>query len=201
MILNSKKVLIELLMLDSVASSAASPSYISFLKRGHAVAQIGGFWSTADKEQHININDLIGDQFTVTNQNKSNVVAGLGYYLDGPEQGRLRTQPKPVLDAGLLSQGLLRQALPLAESEDIPSKLVPCRAGGWFLRGHTGMLAMAIVFEHEALPRLLTAIIPVRPRILLIDASEERRFDTNSPEVGRFHRGCGQSRGGFYEIL
>lgn len=53
------------------------------LKHGHAFVQLGGYWSNQGAEQHININDLIGDQFTVTSSNHGNGLVGFGYLVDG----------------------------------------------------------------------------------------------------------------------
>lgn len=53
------------------------------LKQGHAIFQVGGHWSHQGKAQHVNIQTLIGDDFTVTNHDSSNGLVGLGYFLDG----------------------------------------------------------------------------------------------------------------------
>jgi hypothetical protein len=55
----------------------------SVLKHSHLMLQAGGYWSTQGKTQHINIDGLIGDQFTADHRNGSNGLVGLGYYLDG----------------------------------------------------------------------------------------------------------------------
>jgi len=54
------------------------------LTHGHPSLQLGGFWSIQGKPQQININGLIGDYFNVRNGNDGNVLAGAGYYIDGP---------------------------------------------------------------------------------------------------------------------
>ena len=58
----------------------------SFLKHGHATIQVGGYWSNPGYTQHINIQDLIGDEFTVTDHNSNHGLAGLGYFIDGQEK-------------------------------------------------------------------------------------------------------------------
>jgi len=67
-----------------------SPHFLSslpaWLKHGHAVLQLGGYWSTAGSQQQINIQGLIGDTFTVTQKNSSNGLVGLGYFIDGQEK-------------------------------------------------------------------------------------------------------------------
>lgn len=72
----------------SVACSEyKAASYLpSFLRHGHATIQLGGYWSNPGYTQHINIQDLIGDEFTATNHNNSNGFVGLGYFIDGQEK-------------------------------------------------------------------------------------------------------------------
>src|SRR3990167_3529693 len=66
---------------------ANQPVIQSALKHGHAVLQLGGYWGTQGKTQHINIQGLIGDEFTTNNNdNKSNGLVGLGYFLDGQDK-------------------------------------------------------------------------------------------------------------------
>lgn len=60
------------------------------LKHGHAVLQLGGYWSIQGSQQHIDIQDLVGDEFTVTQHNGSNGSVGLGYFIDGQEKERLK---------------------------------------------------------------------------------------------------------------
>ncbi len=56
----------------------------NYLKQGHTQLQLGGYWGSQGKAQHINIDGLIGDDFTVSNSNNSNALVGLGYFIDGP---------------------------------------------------------------------------------------------------------------------
>lgn len=109
MIFDKRKCLQALLLLLGLTSSVAfaasppadsnsflsSPSYFlsslpSKLKQGHPMLQLGGYWSSAGLQQHININDLIGDEFTVTKNSGSNAVVGLGYFIDGQEKERFK---------------------------------------------------------------------------------------------------------------
>jgi hypothetical protein len=55
----------------------------SALKHGHAVVQLGNYWSTQGKSQQINISGLIGDKFSVSNRDSNNGLVGLGYFIDG----------------------------------------------------------------------------------------------------------------------
>lgn len=72
------------------SSLKSSNNFLSNLpnafKSGHVVFQAGGYWSTQGKKQHINIQGLIGDEFTVTDNHSSNGLVGLGYFLDGQEK-------------------------------------------------------------------------------------------------------------------
>ncbi len=46
------------------------------------VVQLGAFTATQGSQQHIGINGLIGDDFSVTDPTAQNVLAGVGYYFD-----------------------------------------------------------------------------------------------------------------------
>ena len=59
----------------------------SSLPHGQLVIQGGGFYSKPGKSQHINIQTLIGDQYTVSNHNESNGLFGLSYLVSGPNLG------------------------------------------------------------------------------------------------------------------
>lgn len=52
------------------------------LKHGHAEIQLGGYWGIQGKTQHVNIEDLIGDEFTVSHKNRGSGLVGFGYFLD-----------------------------------------------------------------------------------------------------------------------
>lgn len=93
MILNKKKfthlwVPILAVLNASVAFSDSNnlSSWLSILKQGHKLMQLGGYWSSQGKQQHINILDLIGDEFTVADPHSSNGLVGFGYFLDGLEK-------------------------------------------------------------------------------------------------------------------
>lgn len=64
-------------------SPDAIPVLPSFLKTGHATLQLGGYWGYQGTVQHINIDDLVGDTFTVTHHTDSNGLVGIGYFIDG----------------------------------------------------------------------------------------------------------------------
>ena len=51
--------------------------FLSTLKQGHPLLQLGGYWSTLGSEQHIDILSLIGDEFTVTKRGGSNGLVGV----------------------------------------------------------------------------------------------------------------------------
>ena len=80
-----------LLLLSEFSASAAfaGSNFLSNLpfssKQSHAIIQLGGYWSNQGQMQHVNIEDLIGDEFTVTNHNGSNGLVGIGYFLEGQD--------------------------------------------------------------------------------------------------------------------
>lgn len=59
---------------------------------GEAVLQLGWFGAKQGKSQHINIEDLIGDDFSVHKSWDQNVLVGVGYYLEGYELPEVRLQ-------------------------------------------------------------------------------------------------------------
>jgi hypothetical protein len=62
----------------------------ALLKQGHAVLQLGGYWSIQGRSQNIHIDDLLGDKFTVSHRKGSNGLVGLGYLIDGQEYAKFR---------------------------------------------------------------------------------------------------------------
>ena len=56
------------------------------LSHGNAVIQLGNFWGHQGQAQHINIDGLIGDDFTVTKAQDNNGLVGLGYFIDGQDK-------------------------------------------------------------------------------------------------------------------
>lgn len=53
------------------------------LKHGKVPVQLGVFTSSQGKNQNINIQGLIGNQYTVDNNKSTNGLFGIGYYVDG----------------------------------------------------------------------------------------------------------------------
>ncbi|MDF1683854.1 MAG: SPOR domain-containing protein [Legionellaceae bacterium] len=76
---------------DPIKKTNPSPSQGLAFKKGHMPLHVGFF----NKEQSIgtqsiNIQGLIGDRFTVTHQDKQNILLGFGYFLDGSEYKRAK---------------------------------------------------------------------------------------------------------------
>lgn len=69
------------LLVFILSTQALAFDFKKELQQGHAVVQLGGYWSTQGKAQNIDIEGLIGDRFSVTQKNASNGLFGLGYYL------------------------------------------------------------------------------------------------------------------------
>jgi hypothetical protein len=80
-----------LLLGCSVAFCSATdtkPSVIpAIFKHGHIEFKVGGYWNNQGKSQHIDIQGLIGDDFTVNHSRDSNVLVGLGYFIDSQDLG------------------------------------------------------------------------------------------------------------------
>ena len=77
---------------SSIDNSSVLSSSLNFLstgwspldlKQGHTVIQLGGYWSSQGKDQHINVQYVAGNQYTVNHQNPGNGLFGLGYFVDG----------------------------------------------------------------------------------------------------------------------
>lgn len=79
------------LLLAQPNHSAVEPlPLFSKLRQGHAFLQLGGYWGIQGKAQHINIINLIGDDFTLTKHQGSNGLVGAGYFIDGKAFSPLR---------------------------------------------------------------------------------------------------------------
>lgn len=64
---------------------------LPFLQPGYFVLQVGAYQGVQGDQQHINIQGLIGDTFTVDDNHDTNALLGLGYFLDGPTLGQFQT--------------------------------------------------------------------------------------------------------------
>lgn len=97
MLINTRKLQPWLLLLTGLISpvlfSSSQPNdhhnysstILSTLKHGHSVFQLGNYWSQQGKQQHIDIQGLVGDEYLVTNNHSNNGLVGLGYFVDGNE--------------------------------------------------------------------------------------------------------------------
>ncbi len=83
---DERDIMLSIKFISSIALLSIATQVLAFNLHGHAVVQLGGYWSNQGKVQHINIEDLIGDDFTVTRGQSSNGLVGLGYFLDGQEK-------------------------------------------------------------------------------------------------------------------
>jgi len=66
-----------------IVTSLTSNKILAFDCDGGPVLQVGWFTATQGKSQHIDIEGLIGDDFSVKQSSDQNVLVGLGYYFDG----------------------------------------------------------------------------------------------------------------------
>ncbi|WP_259331329.1 hypothetical protein [Legionella bozemanae] len=87
MFFNQKEIYYTLLLLGLYSSTASSAGHVQthppVHRNGYALIQAGGHWLHQGQAQHININGLIGDDFTVTNHTDENYLVGLAYFVDG----------------------------------------------------------------------------------------------------------------------
>ncbi len=60
------------------------------LRHGSVPIQLGGFLSSQGKAQDININTLVGNQYTVSNHNQTNGLFGIGYFVNGLDKDRFQ---------------------------------------------------------------------------------------------------------------
>ncbi len=95
----NKNFLLSLIFVSSCAfsnsetiTSPSSSSLLSTLRQGHFSFEVGSYQATQGKEQHINIQDLIGDTFTVNDHHNTSSLLGLGYFIDGKNRGPLSMQ-------------------------------------------------------------------------------------------------------------
>lgn len=68
---------------SSIALLSITTQVFAFNLPGHTVVQLGGYWSKQGKAQHINIEDLSGDDFSVTRGSSRNGLVGLAYFIEG----------------------------------------------------------------------------------------------------------------------
>jgi hypothetical protein len=81
-----KLIIVALLFLftsTAFANTQSLNSYISYLRQGHVALEVGAYQGSQGTGQHVNIQNLIGDYYTVSNRHKYNGLLGLGYFVDG----------------------------------------------------------------------------------------------------------------------
>ena len=79
--------------LVSQANNLSQPQVSGFKSTflsGHGVVQFGGFWVNQGENQQINIQDLVGNYYTVNSGKQGSALAGIGYYLNGLTLDRLQ---------------------------------------------------------------------------------------------------------------
>lgn len=78
-----KKILLLSMLVSSVAFAENNSAVCSALKQGHAIFEVGGYQGLQGHAQHINIEGLIGDTFTLNNHQTNASLVGLGYFIEG----------------------------------------------------------------------------------------------------------------------
>ena len=71
-------------------SLSLSPCYAFDLKQVEIPVQLGLFASNPGQAQHINIQGLIGDQYTNTNSRTENALIGAGFFIPGLDKDRFK---------------------------------------------------------------------------------------------------------------
>jgi hypothetical protein len=72
-----------------IAMPAGVDDVKNYIKKGHVALQLGAYSAGSQgREQHIDINTIAGDQFTLSQNAKSNGLVGVGYFLDGQSKDR-----------------------------------------------------------------------------------------------------------------
>ena len=66
------------------------PSMAFDIRHGSIPIQLGGLISSQGKAQNLNIQGLVGNQYTVNNNNQGNGLFGIGYYIKGLDKDRFQ---------------------------------------------------------------------------------------------------------------
>jgi len=77
-------------LMSSLVFSGTEGTVKAHALEGHGLVQLGGYWSYQGQAQHINIESLIGDTFTVTRHSDSNGLVGAGYFIDGKDYKKFK---------------------------------------------------------------------------------------------------------------
>ena len=72
-----------------MALALPSITFAFSFNQGAVTAQLGGFIASQGKDQHINIQSLIGNSYFVNDKNPVGALFGLGYFLHGSEHDRV----------------------------------------------------------------------------------------------------------------
>jgi hypothetical protein len=65
------------------ANTSNLQSSLSHLRQGQVVLEVGAYQGTQGTSQHVNIQDLLGDYFTISDRYNYNGLVGLGYFVKG----------------------------------------------------------------------------------------------------------------------
>jgi hypothetical protein len=87
------KKFLSLIPLCFITTTLSAHPFIDKIAQGKFVVHVGGFSaSNQGKAQQINIQTLIGDYFSVSNNKNQNALFGLGYFVDGQQFNRFSLQ-------------------------------------------------------------------------------------------------------------
>jgi hypothetical protein len=71
---------------ELIASQPVGAFDFNQLAHGETTLQFGGFIANQGKKQTIDIQDLVGSQYTVNSHTQRNGLVGLAYFVDGPDK-------------------------------------------------------------------------------------------------------------------
>jgi len=145
---------------------------MSAIPSGYASIELGGYWSSQGKQQTVYINDIIGDEFTVTDANDQNGLLGGGYFLNGQSIKYAHT-PKIDMSYGLNFFFLAKTQV---KGEVIQEQLYTNLAYRYNIT-HYPLYAMAKAYlkpQYAYIPFGITVDAGVGPNFIQTSAVEEK---------------------------
>lgn len=166
-ILHSVKI-ISIFVLVTLTTQLLAFDMKHLLANGHAVIQLGGYWSIQGQGQQVNIQGLIGDRFTVKKNQSSNGLIGLGYYIDGQEK------PLYKMTYGINAFYLGKTSV----SGDVIQEDLFTNLSYGYTVSHFPVYAIAkSIFNIKSSPYALTVDIGIGPNFLTAGNFQEHSLD------------------------
>ena len=89
----TKKHSLDLFLLSILAASATQAFSYDIkheVTHGHGILQLGGYWNNFGSAQHINIDGLIGDNFSNPHTSSGSGLVGVGYFINGQDNDLIK---------------------------------------------------------------------------------------------------------------